>query len=102
ARSGGIAWAASAEGGCQRATRSRKAQQIERFRAQVDARFRERRPVEAYAADLGVTAGQLTRLCREVLGTSSLHVINARVLHEAQRELVYSSLGIKQIAAELG
>jgi AraC family transcriptional regulator, transcriptional activator of pobA len=29
-------------------------------------------------------------------------VINARVVHEAERELVYSILGIKQIAGLLG
>jgi AraC family transcriptional activator of pobA len=33
---------------------------------------------------------------------SPLDAINARVLHEAQRELVYSSLSIKQIAAAIG
>jgi AraC family transcriptional activator of pobA len=51
---------------------------------------------------LGITAGQLTRLCHEGLGLSTLAAINARVVHEAQRELAYSSLSIKQIAAELG
>lgn len=85
-----------------RPARSRKALQIERFRALVDARFRERLPMDAYAGALGLTVGQLTRLCREVLGQSSLDVVNARVAHEAQRELVYSSLGVKQIAALLG
>lgn len=82
--------------------RSRKAAQIEAFRRAVDARFREHLPVTAYAAQLGVTAGQLTRLCQEVLGMSSLDVVNARLVHEAQRELVYTSSGIKQIAASLG
>ena len=33
---------------------------------------------------------------------SAQDVVNARVVHEAQRELVYSSLSVKQIAAELG
>lgn len=33
---------------------------------------------------------------------SGLDVINARVLHEAQRELVYTHMPIKQLAAELG
>jgi AraC family transcriptional regulator, transcriptional activator of pobA len=82
--------------------RSRKTAQVERFRALVDARFREHLPVEDYAAQLGLTAGHLSRLCREVLGISSLDVINARVVHEAERELVYSILGIKQIAGLLG
>lgn len=84
------------------AVRSRKAAQIERFRVLLDARVRERAPVHAYADALGISVGQLTRLCRELLGVSAQEAINARVVHEAQRELVYSSLSIKQIAAELG
>lgn len=82
--------------------RSRKSAQIERFRALLDERFRRREPVQAYAQALGITLGQLTRLCKELLGLSAQEVVNARVVHEAQRELVYSSLSIKQVAAELG
>ena len=51
---------------------------------------------------VGVTVGQLSRLCREVLGKSSLQVINDRLIQEAQRELVYTALPIKQLASELG
>ena len=86
----------------ERAARSRKALQIERFRSLLDARFRERVPVDGYAAELGITAGQLTRLCHEIIGLSAQQAINARVVHEAQRELIYSSLSIKQVAGELG
>ncbi|MEY4753420.1 MAG: hypothetical protein RJA44_1095, partial [Pseudomonadota bacterium] len=82
--------------------RSRKAEQVEQFRALVDRDFRRRRALEDYAAELGISAGQLSRLCREMLGLSGLDVINARIVHEAERELVYSTLGIKQIAAILG
>jgi AraC family transcriptional regulator, transcriptional activator of pobA len=82
--------------------RSRKAQRVERFRALLDAHFRERWPVERYARSLGVTAGQLGRLSRERLGVSTSGAINARVMHEAQRELVYSTLSVKQVASELG
>jgi AraC family transcriptional activator of pobA len=81
---------------------SLKPVQIERFRILVDARFKERHSVDAYAGDLGVSAGQLTRLCREVLGMSSLEVINARLIHEAQRDLVYTSSSVKQLAGSLG
>ncbi len=90
------------DGGGDAAARSRKAVQVERFRALVDARFRERLPVEAYAAAVGLSAGQLSRLCRDTLGRSALAVINARVVHEAERELVYSTLTVKQIAGLLG
>lgn len=85
-----------------RGDRPRKAAQLERFRALLDEHFRERWPVERYAEELGISAGQLSRLCRDQLGQSALDVVNARVLHEAERELVYSILGVKQIAGLLG
>jgi AraC family transcriptional activator of pobA len=81
---------------------SRQAQRLERFRALLDAHFRERWAVARYARALGVTAGQLGRLSRDMLGMSTLDAINQRVMHEAQRELVYSTLGIKQIASQMG
>jgi len=81
---------------------SRKAQQIEKFRALVDEHFRQRRSMAYYASEMGLTAGHLTRLCREVLNVSSQDVVNARILHEAQRELVYSGDGIKQVANLVG
>ena len=68
----------------------------------IDQGFRQRWPVEHYARELGVSAGQLGRICRQAIGQSPLDAINLRVLHEAQRELVYASLSVKQIAAELG
>lgn len=82
--------------------RSRQAGRIEQFRRLVGQSFRAQRSVACYAEALGVTPGHLGRLCRDVLGMSPLDVINARLLHEAQRELVYSSVSIKQLAAELG
>jgi AraC family transcriptional regulator, transcriptional activator of pobA len=81
---------------------SRQQGQIGRFKALLDRHFREHRPVGAYADALGLTAGQLSRICREVLGMSALDVINARLVHEAQRELVYTAGSVKQLAAELG
>ncbi len=81
---------------------TRKAKQIERFRRLVDERFRQAHTVSSYARDLGVSAGQLSRLCREVLDRSALQVINERLMHEAQRELIYTTLPIKLLANELG
>jgi AraC family transcriptional activator of pobA len=81
---------------------SRKAQQIEKFRSLLDKHFRTEHSLQAYADLVGVSVGQLSRLCREVLGKSSLQVMNDRLIQEAQRELVYTSLPIKQLAGELG
>lgn len=97
-----VAAAMAREAGPEGGTRSRKAAQIERFRALVDSHFRERWSIERYAGELGLSAGQLSRLCREALGMSSLDVLNARVVHEAQRELVYSTLSVKQVSSALG
>lgn len=80
----------------------RKTGQIEKFRALVNDNFKKRLPMAFYAGQLGVTTGQLSRLCREVLGTSSLDVINARIVHEAQRDLVFTSSSIQQLADALG
>jgi AraC family transcriptional regulator, transcriptional activator of pobA len=81
---------------------TRKQRQIQQFKTLLDRDFRLHRPVQAYADALGLTGGQLSRICREVLGMSALDVINARLVHEAQRELVYTVGSVKQLSAELG
>lgn len=81
---------------------SRKAEQVERFRALVNNNLGTLRTVEEYAERLGITAGQLRRICQEVLGQSPLHVINARIIHAAQRDLAYSTMSVQQIAYSLG
>lgn len=83
-------------------TQTQSTVKIDKFKSLLDEHCRERYSVDRYAQILGVTAGQLTRLCHKFLGMSALDAINARVIHEAQRELVYSTLSIKQISAELG
>ncbi|WP_280189424.1 helix-turn-helix domain-containing protein [Delftia sp. PS-11] len=81
---------------------SRKARQLEKFRNLIDENMRRRWGVAQYAAQLGISAGQLSRLTRESLGKSSMELINERVLVEAQRELIYTNASIKQIASGLG
>lgn len=80
----------------------RKTGQIEKFRALVNDNFKKRLPMAFYANQLSITTGQLSRLCREVLGISGLDVVNARIVHEAQRDLVFTSSSIKQLADTLG
>lgn len=81
---------------------SRKVSQINKFLALVDQKFRQRLTVNDYSCEMGMSPGHLSRLCRLTLGMSSLDVINMRVIQEAQRELVYTSKTIKQLAAFLG
>jgi AraC family transcriptional activator of pobA len=81
---------------------SRKSAQIEKFRSMVEEHYKSHLPITYYADQLGITSGQLSRLCREVLGESSLDIVNARLIHEAQRVLVYTGNSIKQLSYALG
>lgn len=81
---------------------SRKSAQIEKFRHMVEENFKKHLPISDYADHLGITPGQLSRVCREVLGVSSLDIVNERMVHEAQRVLVYTGNSIKQLAYALG
>jgi AraC family transcriptional activator of pobA len=51
---------------------------------------------------VGITPTQLNRVCRQVLGCTALAVLHARLLLEAQRELAYTTMPIKQVALDLG
>jgi AraC family transcriptional activator of pobA len=75
---------------------------VRRFQAVVDAGFRQPLSVTDAAAQLGITATQLNRVCQQVLGNSALAVIQQRIVLEAQRELAYTQLSIKQIGLGLG
>lgn len=75
---------------------------VRRFRALVDAQFRQQPTLAALAAVLGITPTQLNRACHQVLGHSALGVLHGRLVLEAQRDLAYTTLSIKQIALGLG
>ncbi len=87
----------------QRAQRgSRAAMHLERYRELVDASYRTQPPLSALALQLGITPTQLNRVCRQLTGRPALALLHARVLLEAQRDLAYTTLSIKQIALGLG
>jgi AraC family transcriptional activator of pobA len=75
---------------------------VQRFRALVETQYRAQPALPVLAAQLGITPTQLNRVCRQVLGHPALGVLQARLLLEAQRELAYTQMSVKQIALELG
>jgi AraC family transcriptional activator of pobA len=75
---------------------------LQRFRALLARSFLTRKSVAFYAGEPGITPTQLNRMCREVLGKSALGAINAWLLLEAERDLVYTFIGVKEIALSLG
>jgi AraC family transcriptional activator of pobA len=80
----------------------RRMQHLRKFRALLDRHYREHRRIAFYAGELGITPTQLNRICRDVLGKSALGTVNQRLMLEAERDLVYSAIGIKEIAISLG
>jgi len=72
------------------------------FRWLVDRKFRETRHIAEYAAEMGISQTHLNRVCRQEFGISALSVIERRVALEARRQLLFSTLSIKQIGAGLG
>jgi AraC family transcriptional activator of pobA len=81
---------------------SRALDHVRRLRALVEAQFRQQPALAALAAALGITPTQLNRVCHQVLGHSALGVLHGRLLLEAQRDLAYTTLSVKQIALGLG
>lgn len=75
---------------------------LARLRHLIDERFRDHWPVERYADALGVTAARLNAACRRVTGCSTLQLVHARVMLEAKRSLIYTSLGMAEIGYALG
>ncbi|MEO9228034.1 MAG: helix-turn-helix domain-containing protein [Devosia sp.] len=72
------------------------------FRHLVARQFRQTRRIADYAQRIGISQTHLSRICRQVLGASALEVIERRIALEAHRQLLFSSLSVKQIGAELG
>ena len=75
---------------------------VRRLRTLVELQFRQQPSVAALAATLGITPTQLNRVCQQVLGHSALGVLHGRLVLEAQRDLAYTTLSVKQIALGLG
>jgi AraC family transcriptional activator of pobA len=75
---------------------------LRRYQEWIEQHFRSQPPISACAAHLGISSTQLNRICRKELGCSALALLQARLLLEAQRELAYTTMSIKQIAHGLG
>jgi AraC family transcriptional activator of pobA len=75
---------------------------VARFRGLVEARHRSETRVEAYAAELGVSAKRLRHACARAASTTPLRIIHDRLLLEARRLLLYSNMTVSEVAYFLG
>jgi AraC family transcriptional activator of pobA len=83
-------------------TKDTRAELVRRYLREVEKHFRSQLALAVYARELGVSITHLSRVCREVLGCSALKVLHDRLVLEAKRNLVYTSMTISQVAFGLG
>lgn len=76
--------------------------QAERFCGLVEQFFNEDFAVGEYAEKVGVSAPHLTRVCRNILGSSPNELVRQRRLLEAKRLLEYTRLSVSEIAHRSG
>lgn len=81
---------------------ARTASLFRRFRMLVEVRFREHWPVSRYAAVLAVSTDRLHEACVAAVGRSPRDVLHNRLMVEARRDLIYTTLPVSQVALGLG
>ncbi len=74
----------------------------EAFRKHIEHAFREQPSVAKVAAELGLTEGRLTSVCRAVAKLSPQQLIHQRIITEAKRQLLYSPRSSTSISYMLG
>jgi AraC family transcriptional activator of pobA len=80
----------------------RAAELVARFRALVEARYRDGQGVDDYARALGTAPRTLRRACTVAARSSPAEIVQDRIFLEAQRILLYTSMTVSEAAAHLG
>ena len=68
----------------------------------IETAYVRQHPVAWYASQLGITAAHLNALCRQTAGQSALELVHERMVLEARRNLVYTSMSVSQVSYALG
>ncbi|WP_160573867.1 AraC family transcriptional regulator [Actinomadura physcomitrii] len=72
-----------------------------RFRRRLEDDFASTRRVENYATALGYSTKTINRVCQDATGHSAKFIIDRRVILEAKRLLIHTSLPVSTIACRL-
>jgi AraC family transcriptional activator of pobA len=80
----------------------RHRQLVARFRTAIEAGFRSNLSIPAYARELKISESRLRGACLKATGEPPIHLIHARLLLEAKRQLYYTSRPVSEIAYEMG
>jgi AraC family transcriptional activator of pobA len=75
---------------------------LQKYRARIEAHFREWHEVGAYAALLHISAGHLSEVVKAQSGKPAIAHIQERLVLEARRLLFHTPQSVKEIAYDLG
>ncbi|MFH6564647.1 helix-turn-helix domain-containing protein [Pseudomonas kulmbachensis] len=75
---------------------------MRRFQRLLDTEFKLQPKLESLAHRLGVSARTLNATCRDWTGESALPLLHQRLLLEAKRQLIYTTMSVAQISDALG
>ncbi|NJO22252.1 MAG: helix-turn-helix domain-containing protein [Sphingomonadales bacterium] len=73
-----------------------------RYRKAVEARLREGWSVARYASELCVSTDRLHDACTEAAGKAPQQILHDRLMLEAKRNLIYTTMSVSEIACDLG
>jgi AraC family transcriptional regulator, transcriptional activator of pobA len=74
---------------------------VEALRGLLEEHFRKERQLGFYAEKLAMTPDRLNDIVKRATGVTAGHLIRQRVLTEAKRQLVFTSLAIHEISYDL-
>lgn len=77
-------------------------QRLNGFRALLEENYRNHWTVQQYATALHSSVSSLNRLCHDMVGCTAKNLIQERLLVEAKRLLIYTSMPLDQAAFSLG
>jgi AraC family transcriptional regulator, transcriptional activator of pobA len=75
---------------------------VTRFRKLVEGAFRDGWSLADYTAALNVSQSQLRNACLGVTEESPMQIVHARILLEAKRQLLYTSMAVREVGYALG
>lgn len=68
----------------------------------IENHFTENHSTDFYAAAMNITSAKLRQMTQSILGVSTHQLINNRILLEAKRNILYTSMTASQIAHMIG
>ncbi|HCW66510.1 MAG TPA: AraC family transcriptional regulator [Thalassospira lucentensis] len=79
-----------------------KTGKFRKFQSLVETFYKQHKPLDFYAREIGITTTQLNRIAKDIYGMTASEVVQNRLMLEAKRTLIYTDIAVQQIAGELG